>query len=102
MINTDIPTMYRVVNHLDAPKRWLTLTLDEVVLALLGLMLIVVSNQKLVVGVLGFIFYGVLKQAKQGRGPRFLLVLAYWHLPTYITRWFLMHVPASHVRVWKA
>jgi conjugal transfer pilus assembly protein TraL len=95
-------TIYRVVNHLDAPKRVFTLTVDEFLVALLGLMLFVLSNHKVMVGALSVAFLSVLKHVKKGRGPRFLLVLAYWNLPSFMTRWMLEHVPASYFRVWKA
>jgi conjugal transfer pilus assembly protein TraL len=98
----DIPTMYRMVNHLDAPKRMLTLTTDEFLVVLLSLMLFVISNHKVMVGALGFSFLAALKHTKKGRGPRFLLVLAYWNLPSFMTRWMLTHIPASYFRVWKA
>jgi len=94
------PILYHVVSHLDAPKRYFTLTVDELVVAGLSLMLLVTANHKLVVGVLGFFLYGCLKYLKQGRGPRFLVVLAYWYLPASATSLILPNLPASHLRVW--
>ena len=96
------PILYHVVSHLDAPKRYFTLTVDELVVAGLSLMLLVASNHKLVVWVLGFFMYACLKQLKQGHGPRFLFVLAYWYLPASMTNLFLPNLPASHLRVWVA
>ena len=73
--------MYRVVNHLDAPKRMLTLTVDEFLVASLGLMLFVASNHKVMVGALGLAFLGALKHVKKAVVPEF-----YWCLPTGIYR----------------
>ena len=94
------PALYRVVSHLDEPKRYVSLTMDELFVVLLGLMLLVVSNHKLLVGFLCFCLYGVLKHLKQGCGPRFLLVLVYWHMPASLAQLMVPHLPASHRRVW--
>lgn len=96
------PNLYRVVSHLDAPKCYLTLTLDEMVIAGLSLMLFVVTNHKLATGLLGLFLYACLKKLKKGHGPRFLVVLAYWYLPASATTLFLPHLPPSHYRVWVA
>ena len=94
--------LYRLVGHLDEPKRILTLTLDELVVAALSMMLPVVSSHKLLVGLLGLLLYAVLRGLKQGHGPRFLLVLAYWHLPYGVSQLFVPNLPPSHARVWIA
>ena len=96
------PNLYRVVSHLDAPKCYLTLTLDEMCVAGISLMLFVVTNHKLVAGLLGLFLYTCLKRLKKGRGPRFLMVLAYWYLPASATTLFLPTLPPSHLRVWVA
>lgn len=96
------PTLYRVISHLDAPKRYMSLTLDELLVALLGLMLLVASNHKILVGCLCFGLYGILKVLKQGHGPRYLLVLLYWHMPRAVTQLIVSHLPASCRRVWRA
>jgi conjugal transfer pilus assembly protein TraL len=87
------PTVYRVINHLDEPLRFLTLTLDELVIASVSLLLLIVSNHKI---------FSSLRVLKRGYGPRFLLFLAYKRLPSFVTSWFLLSIPASHWRVWKA
>lgn len=96
------PNLYRVVSHLDAPKCYLTLTLDEMCVAGISLMLFVVSNHKIATGLLGLSLYTLLKQLKKGRGPRFLIILAYWYLPASVTTLFLPNLPSSHYRVWVA
>ena len=95
-------TLYRLVSHLDEPKRYLSLTLDELSIAVLGLMLLVLSSHKLLVCVFALFLFGVLKHLKKGRGPRFLVVLAYWHLPDAVTQMIVPKLPASHKRLWKA
>ena len=93
---------YRLVSHLDEPKRILTLTMDELAVVGLSLMLLVVSNHKLIVITLGLLLFAVLRGLKQGRGPRHLLVLIYWHLPFWVGQLFVSHLPPSHARVWIA
>ena len=96
------PSLYRVVSHLDAPKCYLTLTLDEMCVVGVSLVLFVVSNHKVATGLLGLFLYTCLKQLKKGRGPRFLVVLAYWYLPASVTTFLLPNIPSSHLRVWVA
>ena len=94
------PTIYTILSHLDAPARIFTLTIDELVVAVMGLMLLVMSNQKIVVGVFACIIYLSLKHLKGGAGPRHLLVLAYWYFPYSVTQLCLPTLPASHLRAW--
>lgn len=96
------PKNYRFLSHIDAPKRLLTLTVDELLIAVLGFMLLVVSNHKVVVSLLGFGSLTILRNLKKGQGPKALLVLAYWYLPKEVSRCFLPRLPASHHRVWTA
>lgn len=93
---------YRFLSHIDAPKRILTLTLDELVIAITGFMLLVISNQKIFVSLLSFSLLAGCRHMKKGNGPKALLVLAYWYLPKAITQFFLPRLPASHQRVWIA
>lgn len=93
---------YRFLSHIDAPKRILTLTLDELVIAIIGFMLLVISNQKILVSVLSFGLLAGCRYLKKGAGPKALLVLAYWYLPKTVTQFFLPRLPASHYRVWLA
>lgn len=91
---------YQFLNYIDAPKRILTLTYDELAVASLGFMLLIVANQKILVSLFGFGLLGGLRILKKGEGPRVLLVLAYWYLPSQLTQFFLPRLPASHHRVW--
>jgi conjugal transfer pilus assembly protein TraL len=92
--------LYRVVSHLNAPTRYLTLTMDEFCVAALSIVLLAVTNHRIAVGVLGGLLYSGLKQLKKGQGPRFLVACAYWYLPSSVTAIFLPNLPASHLRVW--
>lgn len=96
------PTLYRMVSHLDEPRRYVSLTIDELLVVLLGLMLLVASNHKLLVGGLCFGLCGMLKVLKRGHGPRYLLVLLYWHMPSSVTQLIVSYLPASCRRVWRA
>lgn len=88
--------------HLSHPKRYIGLTIDEAVIAVLGALFVALSNQKTIV-ILSFMamVYG-LKKIKKNRSPRFLIVLLYWHLPHAITRFILPRLPDSATRFWKS
>ncbi|HGK7610885.1 TPA: type IV conjugative transfer system protein TraL [Legionella pneumophila] len=91
---------YQFLNHIDAPKRVLTLTMDELVVTVLSFILLILSNQKVLVSMLGLGLLSGLRHLKKGEGPKALLVLAYWYLPSFITRFFLPKLPLSHHRVY--
>lgn len=93
---------YQFLNHIDAPKRILTLTFDELAVAVCGLIFLVISNQKILVVLFSFGLFTGLRILKKGEGPRVLLVLAYWYLPHGLTKFFLPSLPASHHRVYVA
>ncbi|WP_419421558.1 type IV conjugative transfer system protein TraL (plasmid) [Legionella sp. D16C41] len=93
---------YQFLNHIDAPKRVLTLTLDELIVAGLGSMLLIVSNQKVLVTLFGLSLLSGLRYLKKGEGPIALLILAYWYLPSFVTQFFLPKLPLSHHRVYVA
>ncbi|MFO9001369.1 type IV conjugative transfer system protein TraL [Legionella pneumophila serogroup 1] len=93
---------YQFLNHIDAPKRVLTLTMDELVVTTLSFILLLLSNQKVLVSMLGLGLLSGLRHLKKGEGPKALLVLAYWYLPSYITQFFLPKLPLSHHRVYVA
>lgn len=94
--------MFRFLTELDKPKRYLSLTADEGVIAGVGFLLLAVCNQKVIVAITCFLLLSVLRYLKKGDGPRVLLVLAYWYLPNAVTIFFLPKLPASHCRVWVA
>ena len=91
---------YRLFTKLDAPKRFFSLTVDELVVAIIGFSLLTLTNYKVLSAMFGLGLVFVLRILKRGNGPKSLLVLAYWHLPHAITRFFLPRLPASHHRVW--
>jgi conjugal transfer pilus assembly protein TraL len=94
--------MFRFLTELDKPKRYLGFTADEVIIAGFVFLLLAICNQKIVVGITGYILFCVLRYLKKGDSPRALLVLAYWYLPNTFTQFFLPKLPASHYRVWVA
>lgn len=96
------PVFYRFFNSLDKPKRYFSLTMDELVVACLSLMLLIVSSQRILVAIAGFGLVTLLRRLKKNAGPKALLVLAYWYLPKTITQFFLPKLPASHCRIWVA
>jgi len=95
------PNLYRLVSHLDEPRRYFTLSIDELCVAVFALLFLVVSSQKLLVVAISAGLLGLLRHLKKGRGPRFLVVLAYWHLPRSVMQVVVPKLPASHRRIWK-
>lgn len=93
---------YQFLNHLDAPKRYFALTIDEVVLAATGLLTLVVANQSYMALLPVTLLMAVLKRLKKGQSPRILLLLSWWYLPHVLTQFFVPKLPASHYRVWTA
>lgn len=93
---------YQFLSHIDAPKRFLTLTLDECVFAGLSCLLLIVTHQKIVAFLFGVAVMSGLRFIKKGQGPRFLLVLAYWYLPDALLKSFLPRLPASYLRIYIA
>ena len=90
---------YQFLSHLDAPKRYLSLTIDELVIAIGGFAMLALTNHKFVSAALGLLLMGVLRLLKKGAGPKALLVLAYWYFPYMFTQFFLPKLPASHQRI---
>lgn len=95
-------TMYRVISHLDKPRRFVSFTIDELVVLVVGLILLVSSNHKCIVVGLVAVLYSLLKHLKQGHGPKFLLIQMYWQLPRSLTELAVSHLPPSHYRIWRA
>lgn len=93
---------YKFLNHQNAPMRVLSLTLDELVVAVVGFGMLALSTQKIAGVVLSFGVVSALRYLKKGSGPKVLLVLAYWYLPSGLTQFFLPKLPPSHQRVWVA
>lgn len=94
-------TQYRLIAHLDKPKRFMSFTLDELLIVMVGLLLLVASNNKVLVGLFSFVLLSALKHLKQGKGPRFLLVQLYWFMPSTLSQIFVAHLPKSHYRKWR-
>ena len=93
---------YHFLNHIDAPKRYLSLTLDELIIASLFFVLFICSSQKIIVSLFGMGLVSLLRMLKKGDGPQRLPVMAYWYLPSSITGFFLPSLPKSYQRIWKA
>ncbi|PYD07283.1 type IV conjugative transfer system protein TraL, partial [Pseudomonas syringae pv. syringae] len=65
--------IYRFFNHLDAPKRYFSLTVDELSIAVTGLALLVLSNHKLMVALLSMLLLISLRRLKKEPNPKVLL-----------------------------
>ena len=95
-------TYYHFLNHIDAPKRYLSFTLDELIIAGIFFVLFISSSQKIIVSLFGMGLVSLLRVLKKGEGPARLLIMAYWYLPSSITGFFLPSLPKSYQRIWKA
>ncbi len=93
-------TEHRILSHLNHPKRYFGLTVDEVIIALTATLFVALSSQKVVVILSAFLLMAGIKMLKKNQGPRFLLVLAYWYLPHGLTRFILPRLPDSSNRYW--
>ena len=100
MSNADIK--YRFLNHIDAPKRYLSFMIDELVVLGIFCSLLIFCTHKITIATVGYVRFKVLRNLKKGAGPKHLLVLAYWYLPHSITQYFIPKLPASHLRLWVA
>lgn len=96
------PTIYDIISHLDESPRYLGLSLDELLIGATGVMLLVISSHKILVGLFSFGLYSIAKYLKRGNGPRYFLVLIYWHWPHAIAQMVVPKLPPSHLRVWRA
>ena len=94
-------THYRVIAHLDKPKRFMSFSIDELLIVLIGLLLLVTSNHKVLVGLFSCVLLSTLKHLKQGKGPRFLWVQLYWYMPSSLSQAIVAKVPKSHYRKWR-
>ena len=93
---------YHFLNQMDAPRRVFALTTDELVIAVLGFGLLVLSSQKILTTCFSLGLLSGLRLLKKGESPRHLLVLAYWYLPRGLTQFFLPRLPSSHHRIYDA
>ncbi len=96
------PNCYRLFTNLDAPKRFLSLTVDELVVAIIGFSMLSLTNYKVLSALLGLSLIFILRVLKRGNSPKVLLIMAYWHLPHALTRFFLPKLPASYIRLYVA
>ena len=92
---------YQILSHLDAPLRVLGLTIDELVLVGSSFLLVMLTEQKSLVAILGVVLFSLLRLLKKGGGPKVLLRISYWHLPSAFTQFFLPKLPASYQRMWR-
>ena len=95
-------SLYQLLGHLDAPKRYLSLTIDELIIASIGFIMLALTNHKIIGAVLSLLLLSTLRYLKKGASPRMLLVLIYWYFPHGLTQFLLPRLPASHQRIWVA
>jgi len=93
-------SLFKVLSHLDAPARILGLTLDDAAVCGLTMFMIMFSSHKVLVGITGFLLRMLVKYIRRGNSPSWLFLLAYWHLPSFVTRHISHGVPPSHQRYW--
>lgn len=91
---------YKILAHLDKPKRWFGLTLDELLVVGVTSPFVVLCDNKIVVLLLAMAVFIGFRKLKKNKGPKFLLVMAYWLLPSKVTGFFLPKLPDSAKRFW--
>jgi len=96
------PTIYDIISHLDESPRYLGLSLDELLIGAAGMIFLVISSHKILVGLLSFGLYSISKYLKRGNGPKYFLVLIYWHWPHSVSQLVAPKLPKSHLKVWRA
>ena len=94
--------LYKVYSNLDHPKRIIGFTINEVVVAFIGVLFTALSEQKVLVILFSLVVLATLRRLKKNKGPKCLLVLAYWCLPRFVTKLILPNLPDSSKRLWKA
>lgn len=97
--------LYKVRHHLNMPTTILSITIDELFVIALSLILFFFLDEiisKAILIVIGGTVVGLLRYIKKGRGPKMLVVYAYWCLPSFITKFFMPKTSASYKRIWKA
>ncbi len=93
---------YQILSHLDEPTRYYGFTLDDLALWTAVILLVVISPNKITMTLIGLCLKKGLGYLKKGNPPSYLLLLAYWYLPSSITQYYIKNLPASHKRFWVA
>ena len=93
---------YQILSHLDEPTRYYGFTLDDLALWTVVILLVVASPNKITMTLLGLGFKKGLGYLKKGNPPSYLLLLAYWYLPSSVTQYYIKNLPASYKRFWMA
>lgn len=92
---------YFICKRIDEPKRYIGLTIDEIVpiIAISGICFFFGS---LATGfVLAGVVWCVIRHFKKGQGTGWLLSLLYWHLPLHYLQGILfVKTPPSSARHW--
>ena len=94
--------LYKFLGNLDAPKRYLSLTIDELIIAIIGFTLLAMTNHKIISSIICLLSLSTLRFLKKGAHPKILLVFIYWYFPHGLTKFLLPQLPASYKRVWIA
>ena len=95
-------SLYQILSHLDQPKRYLSLTIDELIITSTGFIMLALTNHKIIGTVISLLLLSTLRHLKKGASPKVLLVLMYWYFPHGLTQFLLPQLPASHQRIWVA
>lgn len=93
-------SLYLILRHLDEPKRYLGLTLDDCFIGGITIVLIMLTSSKLMLILVGMGIREWVRRLKKGNPPNYLFLLMYWYLPHGFSRFFIRELPASHQRYW--
>lgn len=92
---------YRVMSNLNHPVRFIGFTLDEGIVALVASVFLIMSSHRILVLLVSYLIFSMLRGLKKNRGPKYLIVLLYRYFPACITRWFLPKMPDSSHLFWR-
>ena len=95
---SDDQAKYYIPKTLDAPKRWLIFTMDELGVIIAPLMIGVLFDQMFLGMVFGIIGYFVWRKYKGLNKGNMMTYMRYWYLPNYLNRYKV--TAKSHNRVY--
>lgn len=93
---------YQILSHLDEPKRYYGITIDDLIIWSIVILLVTLSSNKITMTLIGLGIKRGLGMLKKGNPPSHLVLLAYWYLPSSLTKFFIKNLPESHKRFWMA
>lgn len=90
--------LYKIPKSLDKPMRFLGLPVDEFVVGFLAAFIFFDVDKYFMALAVPAALIVVLRYLKKGNDSSWLINIAYWYLPSFVTRIFLKNTPPSENR----